>query len=236
MTNEEKIEIRSRNVDQIGKLTGAQHLFIIYTNDKNEQFIIRGGTKTNDRTAMFKDNLHVIKAPYTEQYEHLFPRDLVDKAPSHVIAQGSDSKALFDKMWNIAQKVNAANLDYKLPIPYCPPELCHVQNSNTVVKFLTEKAGLNFELPKINGKYVLAPGVNGDLRHTEFDRELDYWWSKGEDMFSPGTGQCTKFDLSILMDNDPSLTAKAKANSFQEAHPHTSLSEKTLSFMQGGVK
>jgi hypothetical protein len=46
MINEEKIEIRSRNVDLIGKLTGATHLFIIYTdsNEKrknNNQIILR---------------------------------------------------------------------------------------------------------------------------------------------------------------------------------------------------
>ena len=78
------------------------------------------------------DNILVIKSPYIKQFRYLFSNDFVENAPSVVIAQGSDSKALFDKMWNIAQKVNAANLDYKLPIPYCPPELCHVQNSNTV--------------------------------------------------------------------------------------------------------
>ena len=132
MENKEKIEIRSRNVDIIGEFTGAQHLFIIYTNNKNEKFIIRGGTETNDRTAMLKDNLKIINAPYSEEYKHLFPGDLIENSPSHVIATGTNSKVLFDKMWNIAQKVNAANLDYKLPIPYCPPELCHVQNSNTV--------------------------------------------------------------------------------------------------------
>ena len=42
MANEEKIEIRSRNVDLIDKLTGAQHLFIIHTDsNEKEKTIIR---------------------------------------------------------------------------------------------------------------------------------------------------------------------------------------------------
>jgi hypothetical protein len=165
----EKIEIRARDVKgvpYIPSVGDAQHLFIIYSNDKNEKFIIRGGPENGHE---LYDDLHIVNSPYTEQFEHLFPDDFVENSPSVVIATGADAKVLFDKMWNKAQEINAGKFDYKLPIPGCPASLCHVQNSNTIVKVLVESAGLKFELPMINGEEVWAPGIDGDIDSTMID-------------------------------------------------------------------
>ena len=152
----EKIEVCARVVKGascVPFVGDVYHLFIIYTDDKNDKFIIRGGPENGHE---LYDNILVIKSPYIKQFRHLFSNDFVENAPSVVIAQGSDSKALFDKMWNIAQGINSGHYDYKIPIPYCPLELCHVQNGNTIVKVLVESVGLQLKIPQtqINNKPV----------------------------------------------------------------------------------
>ncbi|MEK6734462.1 MAG: hypothetical protein AABY27_05070, partial [Pseudomonadota bacterium] len=201
---ESTIEIRSRDIESPAQIPGdPQHLFIIHTASNGERFIIRGGPEIDGLKSMMVDNLNIIKAPYLKEFERLFPNDYKDYAPSILIAKGSDidMQSYIDKMWNIAEKINAANFDYKLPIPGCTPDLCHVQNSNTIVKILVEKAGLEFKLPEVNGVKVWAPGVDGSLKHTDFDRKVSFWIDKIDSKLSPGVGQCkSKFDLEFLTD------------------------------------
>lgn len=181
MTQTARIDIRARDVDIVGSFTGAQHLFIIFTSsDEREKTIIRGGTKTNRPNAMLKDDLIIIKSPYEEQFKHLFPGDYIVGNPSRTIFPVGDEHATddqmkmhMDKMWARAEEINAGNYDYKLPIPGCPVDLCHVQNSNTVVSELVKAAGLTLELPVVNGKEVWAPGIDGEFRHTIIDESID---------------------------------------------------------------
>jgi len=170
------IEIRSRDVDYAGKF-GAQHLFIIFTMDNGDKFIIRGGPEHNN---MFTDDLHIINSPYVEQFEHLFPGDYIVGNPSRKIFPAGDEQATddqmqtyIDKMLARAVEINDGNYDYKLPVPGCPVNLCHVQNSNTVVSELVKAAGLTLDLPTIDGKEVWAPGVDGEFKHSIIDENIE---------------------------------------------------------------
>ena len=128
-------------------------------------------TKCTSCDQVIKDDLKIINASYDENHKHLFPGDYIKNAPSIIIATGTDEQIqiLFDKMWARAEEINAGNYDYKLPIPGCPPSLCHIQNSNTVVSEMVKAAGLDLKLPIVNEKTIWAPGIDGDIKTTDSD-------------------------------------------------------------------
>lgn len=162
------IEIFARDVKGFG-IFGAQHLFIIFTNDNGQKFIIRGGPENGHE---FYDNLNIINTPYKKQFENLYPNDFIEGNPSTTIFTGTDEQvqAYMDKMIEVAHLINAQKYDYKIPFGES------VQNSNTIVNILVNAAGLTFSLPKVkeNGKDVWAPGVYGNLEHTNIDQIIEF--------------------------------------------------------------
>jgi hypothetical protein len=166
MSKQAKIEILTRDVKRVPYVPfkgDAQHLFIVYTNAEGRKEIIRGGPHTN----MLTGDLKITSDHYT--LSHV---DWSQNSPSTIIATGSDTEMqiLFDKMWKRAEEINAGNFDYKLPTPWCSPELCHVQNSNTIVAELVKAAELELKLPIVNGKPAYAPGIDGDIKDSIIDK------------------------------------------------------------------
>ena len=195
------IEIRSRDVEVFG-VFGAQHLFIIFTNGNGARTIVRGGPENGHE---FTDNLHIIKSPYEDQFKHLFPGDYVRGNPSSIVFTGSDidMQTHIDHIWAKAVEINLEHYDYKLPVPGCPSDLCHVQNSNTVVKVMIEAADLQFQLPVVDGKEIWAQGINGDLKHTIIDegvkalhKTLDVWGTFNDlEVRNPNLDNSQRFKL-----------------------------------------
>ncbi len=159
------IEIRARGVNYIGAL-GAQHLYIIFTFSDGKQYIIRGGPKNDN---MLMNDLYIESCPLEKEFKRFFRDDDTENYWRHHIP-GSEHftdaqiQHYLDTMSLLAAYINAQMYDYKLPFGD------NVQNSNTVVKFLIERSGLSFTLPKDkNGNYVWAPGVDGKFGHTQLD-------------------------------------------------------------------
>jgi hypothetical protein len=176
------IEIRSRDVDIAG-LFGAQHLFIIFTDNKDIKTIIRGGPEHNN---MFLDNILIINSEYNKENKHLYPGDLIEGNPSTVIFTGSDVEMqnYMDQMWSKAEEINTGNYDYKLPTPGCSPSLCNIQNSNTAVRVMIEATDLKLKLPSVDRQEIWAPGIDGEFKHSIIDegvkkinKALDVWGS-----------------------------------------------------------
>ena len=178
MTQNATIEIQARPIKGL-EATGAHHLFIIYKDSQGQKTILRGGPERDGLMPMGIDDIRIIRAPYVKEYEHLFPNDLIEKAPSVVIAKGTDAetKIYIDKMWAKAEEINSQGFDYKLPTPFCKADVCHVQNSNTVIRALVEYADLEFKLPQIDGKDVWVPGVDGEFKHTSIDDVMHKIWA-----------------------------------------------------------
>lgn len=161
------IEIFARDVKGFG-IFGAQHLFIISTDDNGDKSIIRGGPKHGHELT---DDLYIVNSPYEERYKHLYPGDFIEGNPSCVIFIGSNEQMQIhvDRMGAKVLEINLEHYDYKLPMPGCHAALCHIQNSNTVVKELVKAADLQLQLPVLNGQEIWAPGINGDRKHTIID-------------------------------------------------------------------
>lgn len=167
------IKIYSRQIKSPFLLPNhPQHLFIIYESSKEEKIILRGGLESNNVFNMVRDDLKIVMCPYDKsKYISAFKDDDTQGNPSIPIANGSDEEmqVYMARMWSVAQKINMANLDYKFPTFACAFDLCHVQNSNTVIRILVERSGLTFKLPEINDKPVNAPGISGELKNTLLD-------------------------------------------------------------------
>ncbi len=152
------IYIRSRDVKYAG-VFGAQHLFILFVLSDGSKYVIRGGPK-NDQ--MLFDDLYISKDKYTKAHvdytENCFSQSISESFTDAQIQHYMDTMSL------LAAYINAQMYDYKLPFGD------NVQNSNTVVKFLIERSGLPFALPKDkNGNEIWAPGVDGKFGHTQLD-------------------------------------------------------------------
>jgi LysM repeat protein len=167
-TNKAKIEIYSRDVH--GTAGIAQHLYIVHTNSKGEQTVLRGGPKGSNFASMLKDDLHITKNLYNKGHvDH--PQFLGIVHPSTEIYSGTDAQvqAYVDKMWQRAEAINREGFDYKLPF------LGHLQNCNTAVKEMVAATGLNLKLPpKPEGKLIWwIPGADGHFTHTFLDTFTD---------------------------------------------------------------
>jgi|GEM_PF-4795539 hypothetical protein len=156
-------------------------MFILITDSQGQQTIIRGGPEKEGMLHMLMDDLKIVKQPYQANLEPLFPNDYfspnkLPQLPHITIATGTDAEinAYVEKMWQRAQEINEGNYDYKFS-PFCGAPWCAQQNSNTVIKDLTETAGLKFQLPKYaNGQNVWAPGWRGTIEHTLGDKISKY--------------------------------------------------------------
>ncbi|AIL64472.1 hypothetical protein NOVO_00305 [Rickettsiales bacterium Ac37b] len=164
---ESNIKIFVRSVEWTAGL--AQHIYIINTNSKGEQKILRAGPQYN---SMLKDDLKVVYVPYVESNENLIHSDWNPKNEIEIYTiTGTDAEiqAKMDKMWEIGERVNNGNYDYKVPVIFCPPVICHVQNSNTVGYLMAKSIGIDLR-PILLEKKLWAPGVDGRLDHTIMDK------------------------------------------------------------------
>lgn len=164
------IEIFARPVERTFGL--VQHLYIISTDSQGHKKILRAGPETNKGSGMLTDDLKVIYTDYIEENRELLGEDLKRENRTKVYTiTGTDEEVQgkMDKMWEIGQKINAGNYDYKLPTPGCPESICHVQNSNTAAKLFAKAVNIDLK-PALEEKKLWAPGIDGHLDHTNMDK------------------------------------------------------------------
>jgi len=154
---------------------------------------------------MFLDDILIINSVYDQEHKHLYPGDFIEGNPSSLIFEGSDveMQRYMAQIWNKAEEINSGKYDYKLPIPGCSPNLCHVQNSNTAVKVMIEATDLKLVLPVVDGKEIWAPGIDGEFKHSIIDegiktmnKAFDVWGSfSSEDIRNPEIDNGRRFEL-----------------------------------------
>lgn len=182
-----KIELVSRYVN-IPKVQLYEHLFILFTFDSESQHVITAGpfNEKHNYEFIFAHSITYQKSTdycdgrNKEHYACLFKK----------IYEGDnlEIKKYHNTMLIKAEEINSQFYDYKLPDIRCETQrivgagvyemankmfsksYCHIQNSNTVVKYLLKHANLNSELPTRDGKLVNAIGFNTEFQHNAIDK------------------------------------------------------------------
>ena len=166
-----KIEIKSKPIQKtefLGNLA-PQHLYIVNIRDNGENIAYRGGPKGGDNMKNWLfDDLKVTRLLYNKNHLDF---DKNNNHPSKLLISGSDRELalIIEKINNTMNAINSNSYDYKVAIPGVT--WGSWQNSNTVMRYLIEAAGIKFELPKhSNGMSVLAPGWDEQITHSLFDQ------------------------------------------------------------------
>lgn len=131
-----KIEIWSKDVDNhtYERLNDPQHLYLIYTSDKGQKEIMRGGPEYDN--PLGRDELLIIKQAYEKKSSsNKTPYDWNDGTHiGQVIASGNEREIAekWNKMWQKAQEINQQKYDYEFL----------TQNSNTSALQLAKAVGI----------------------------------------------------------------------------------------------
>lgn len=141
-------------IAQDAKDSDPQHLFILFTRENGEKIILRGGPEFGRETY---DNIRAVVLPYILANADKFPNDYSDNPIAKTIFTGTNAQmqVYLDRAITYAQFINQGKYDYKLPIG-----TGSVQNSNTVVKLVTEFMELPLALPKDpDSRFIWVPGI-----------------------------------------------------------------------------
>jgi hypothetical protein len=161
-----------------------QHLFILFTNEAGHKTILRGGPEKDTIKDMFIGNIKVVVAPYVPGNSDKFPNDYSDNPVAKTIFTGTDAemKVYMGRAIAYAELINKGEYDYKLPVSSSP-----AQNSNAVVKLVTEFMELPLAIPKDpDNALIWAPGIKiKGLEHTKADYILAEIKDRIEKFFTP---------------------------------------------------
>lgn len=178
-----KIEVWSRDIAGLDglndRITGdPQHLYIVYTDENGDRFIIRGGPEHEDPVSNGGwGKVAVVNDAYTAENQEKFKGDWYDPATStgdpHTLLgtyTGADATQLYQAMQSLAQELNS------LPTQYSPLN----DNSNTTAAYLLGAVGLEELLSDVSqfrepGK-AWAPGSDGIFLDYTYDDDLISEW------------------------------------------------------------
>lgn len=120
---------------------GKGHLYLVYTDDAGQEFVLRGGP-LNGNPANFGPIVVEVGVPIIDSADN---RPIADRAQFGSVVldtNGQDHSVIWDRMLEVGELMHSAEVNYNA---YFYDGIFHGANSNSAISFLLSSVGLNIE-------------------------------------------------------------------------------------------
>lgn len=147
LNRDQKIEVRATGIDGIADLSGASHLFIIYTDDNNQPSLWRAGPYPGCEQKLLPKP-HIVCGNIWSIYHQKYYKGINDadgssdwdtSASSVLLYSGKDLSSIISCFDSESQRINSEHVGYRPGGP----------NSNTFVHTLLAHCGTTIKKPNV---------------------------------------------------------------------------------------